>query len=226
MMQTSFVALSEPGPDVAQIDDRVIPVDGGEITVRVYTPDGDGPFPAHVYFHGGGFWLGDLDFSDGTCRELCDGAKCVVVSVDYRLAPEHTYPTAPEDSYAALLWTVAHADELGIDTTRVSVGGASAGGNLAAVVALMARDRSGPPLVAQVLEIPVTDLTMSQPSVVENGEGYLLTRDRHGDVPRLLSRGSGRREAALCVTAPRRRPEQPPACGRHDGGDGPAARRR
>jgi len=177
MMQTSFLALSEPGPEVASVEDRVVAVDGGKIAVRIYTPAGDGPFPAHVYFHGGGFWLGDLDFSDGTCRELCDGADCVVVSVDYRLAPEHTYPTAPEDAYAALLWTVDHASELNIDVARVSVGGASAGGNIAAVVALMARDRSGPPLVCQILEIPVTDLTMSQPSIVENGEGYLLTRD-------------------------------------------------
>ena len=176
MMQTSFLALSEPGPDVASVEDRVVAVDGGEIAVRVYTPAGDGPFPAHVYFHGGGFWLGDLDFSDGTCRELCDGAECVVVSVDYRLAPERTYPTAPEDAYAALLWTVDHGRELNIDVARVSVGGASAGGNIAAVVALMARDRSGPSLVVQILEIPVTDLTMSQPSIVENGEGFLLTR--------------------------------------------------
>jgi len=176
MMQISFLALSEPGPNVANVEDRVVAVDDGEITVRVYTPAGAGPFPCHVYFHGGGFWLGDLDFSDGTCRELCDGAVCVVVSVDYRLAPEHTYPTAPEDSFAALRWTVEHAEELDIDLARVSVGGASAGGNLAAVVALMARDRGGPPLVLQILEIPVTDLTMGQPSIVENGEGYLLTR--------------------------------------------------
>ena len=176
MMQTSFLALSEPGPVVASVEDRTVPVDGGEIVVRVYTPAGEGPFPGLVYLHGGGFWLGDLDFSDSTCRAFCHGAECVVVSTDYRLAPEYPFPIPTEDAYASLCWAVAHAAELGIDATRVAVGGASAGGNLAAVVALMVRDRSGPPLAAQLLEIPVTDLTMSQPSIIENGEGYLLTR--------------------------------------------------
>jgi acetyl esterase len=176
-MQQSFVALGEPAPEVGAIDDRTVPVDGGEIAVRVYTPKGSGPFPAHVYFHGGAFWLGELDHFDTGCSELCAGAECVVVSVDYRLAPEHKFPTPVEDCYAALLWTVAHADELGIDPARVSIGGGSAGGNLTAVVAMMARDRGRPPLVLQVLDIPVTDLTMSCPSVVENGAGYLLTRE-------------------------------------------------
>lgn len=174
MMEMSFFALGEPGPDVASIIDKTVPVDGGKITVRIYTPFGSMPHPAHVYFHGGGFWIGTLDHFDNTCKEICAGAECVVVSVDYRLAPEHTFPTAPEDCYAALLWTVEHASELGIDPRRVSIGGASAGGNLTAVVALMARDRSGPPLVFQTVEIPVTDLTMSHPSIVEN-DGYLLT---------------------------------------------------
>jgi acetyl esterase len=176
VMQQSFLALAEPGPDVAAVADRTVPVDGGEIGVRVYTPDGDGPFPAHVYFHGGGFWLGDLDYCDITARELCAGAGCVVVSVDYRLAPEHKFPTGAEDSYAALGWAAAHAEELGIDPDRISVGGASAGGNLAAVASLMARDRGGPPLVLQVLDIPVTDITMACASITENGEGYLLTK--------------------------------------------------
>jgi len=176
-MQQSFIALGEPPPDVAAIVDRTLPVDGGEITVRVYTPEGDAPFPAHVYFHGGAFWLGELHHFDIGCQELCAGAGCVVVSVDYRLAPEHKFPIPVEDCYAALLWTFAHADELAIDTARVSVGGGSAGGALTAAVALMARDRSGPPLVLQLLDIPVTDLTMSCPSIVENGEGYLLTHD-------------------------------------------------
>lgn len=176
-MQQSFVALGEPGPDVGRVEDRGVPVDGGEITVRVYTPDGTVPFPAHVYFHGGAFWLGELDHFDGACRELCAGAQCVVVSVDYRLAPEHKFPIPVEDCYAALCWTVEQADELGIDRSRVSIGGGSAGGNLTAVVAMMARDRRGPPLVLQVLDIPVTDLTMSCRSIDENGTGYLLTKD-------------------------------------------------
>jgi acetyl esterase len=176
-MEMGFLAFSEPGPDPAATTDHRVPVDGGEIAVRVYRPHGAGPFPVHVYFHGGGFWLGELDHSDPTCRAISAGAGCVVASVDYRLAPEHAFPTAAEDSYAALQWVVAHAPELDVDASRVSVGGGSAGGNLTAVVALMARDRGGPRLVFQVLEIPVTDLTMSQPSVDENGAGYLLTRD-------------------------------------------------
>ena len=154
-----------------------MPVDGGEITVRIYTPFGQGPFPAHLYLHGGGFWLGRPDHFDSNCQATADGAGCVVVSVDYRLAPEHKFPTAPEDCYAALLWLVDHAAELDVDPTRVSVGGGSAGGNLTAVVALMARDRNGPELVFQLLEIPVTDLTGSQPSIVENGSGYMLTKE-------------------------------------------------
>lgn len=176
MMQTMFIGLAEPAPVVGDVTDRVVPVDGGEITVRVFTPDGEGPFPGLVYLHGGGFWLGTLDQFDARCKELCAGAGCVVVSLDYRLAPEHKFPTAPEDCYAALSWTVEHAGELRIDRARLAVGGESAGGNLTAVVTLMARDRGGPPILLQVLEIPVTDLTMSSRSIVENGEGYLLTR--------------------------------------------------
>jgi acetyl esterase len=177
MMERSFFALAESGPEVAGVTDRYVPVSNGQIAVRVYTPFGVAPHPAHLYIHGGGFFMGTLDHFDATCRELCVGADCVVVSVDYRLAPEHKFPTPPEDCYAALCWTFEHADELGIDTSRVSVGGGSAGGNLAAVTALMARDRGGPSLVFQLVEIPVTDLTMSHPSIVENGEGYMLTVD-------------------------------------------------
>src|SRR5207253_308870 len=177
MMDQSFLALGDEGPDVASTVDHRVKVEGGDITVRVYTPHGAAPFPAHLYIHGGGFWMGAVEQFDSGCRHTAEGAGCVVASVDYRLAPEHAFPTAPEDCYAALLWLVAHAAELGVDTTRISVGGGSAGGNLAAVVALMARDRGGPPLVFQVLEIPVTDMTMSHPSVDENGEGYILTKD-------------------------------------------------
>ena len=176
-MDLMFSALSDAGPEMASVEDHVVPVHGGEITVRAYTPEGEAPLPVHVYFHGGGFWLGTLDQFDGECRATAQAAHCVAVSVDYRLAPEHHYPTAPEDCYTALRWVVDHADLLGIDPARTSVGGASAGGNLAAVVALMARDRGGPSLVCQVLSIPVTDLTMSQPSVQENGTGYVLTAD-------------------------------------------------
>jgi acetyl esterase len=181
MMEQSFLMLADDGPEVASIVEHTVSVDAagveaGDITVRVYTPHGDGPFPAHLYLHGGGWWLGHPEHFDGQCRTTAEGAGCVVVSVDYRLAPEFTFPTAPEDCYAALQWLVDHAAELGVDANRISVGGGSAGGNLTAVVALMARDRGGPPLVFQVLEIPATDMTLSQPSVAENAEGYILSR--------------------------------------------------
>ena len=175
MMAMSFGATQDDGPPVREQHDHRIAVEGGEITVRVYAPEGDGPFPCHVYFHGGGFWLGNLDMSDASCRATAVGAGCVVAAVDYRLAPEAKFPVPAEDCFTALTWVVDHAAELGVDADRVSVGGGSAGGNLAAVVSLMARDRGGPSIVLQVLEIPVTDLTMSQESVRSNGAGYLLT---------------------------------------------------
>jgi len=176
-MEQLFVGLGGDGPEVAAVEEHSVPVACGHITVRTYSPHGTPPFPAHLYLHGGGFWLGTLDHFDAECRSTAEAAGCVVAAVDYRLAPEHKFPTPPEDCYTALRWLVERADELGVDASRVSVGGASAGGNLAAVVVLMARDRGGPPLVFQVLEIPVTDLTMSSPCVQENGEGYLLTAE-------------------------------------------------
>jgi acetyl esterase len=175
-MDMMFLALAPEAPEMASIVDTTVPVNGGEIPVRIFTPPGDTPLPLHVYLHGGGFWLGTIDQFEATCRATAAGAGCIVVSVGYRLAPEHAFPTAAEDCYAAVAWVVDHADDLGGDAARLSIGGASAGGNLAAVVSLMARDRGGPPLVVQVLDIPVTDLTMSQPSIDENGEGYLLTK--------------------------------------------------
>ena len=118
-----------------------------------------GPFPALVYYHGGGFWIGTLDHSDGRCRAFANDAQCVVISVAYRLAPEAKFPVPVHDSFAALRWVVDHAEMLNIDRARLAVGGASAGGNLAAVMALLARDRGGPELVLQILEVPATDLT-------------------------------------------------------------------
>ncbi|CAN5549682.1 alpha/beta hydrolase [soil metagenome] len=176
MIDASFRSLGEPGPAVASEVDRAVPVEDGEITVRIYTPDEDGPLPVHVYFHGGAFWLGTLEHSDDNCRRLAVHARCVVVSVDYRLAPGAKFPRPVEDCYSALCWVVDHAAELSIDPSRVSVGGPSAGADLAAVTALMARDRNGPALVFQVLEVPVTDLTMGQPSIEENADGPMLTK--------------------------------------------------
>jgi acetyl esterase len=154
----TFTALNEERPPVASEVDHRIAVDGGEITARVYRPDVDGPLPCYLHLHGGGFWLGTLEQSESACRGIATDVGCVVVDLDYRLAPEHKYPVAADDSYAALLWIAEHAGELGVDASRIAVGGGSAGGNLAAVVALMARDRGGPALVLQVLEIGVFDL--------------------------------------------------------------------
>jgi acetyl esterase len=168
--------LTSDGPPMASIVDHAFPVDGGENVLRVYSPHGGGPFPMHLYFHGGGFFANNPWILDSWCQRIADGAQCIVGSAQYRLAPEHKFPTAAEDAYAALLWFSEHGVELGGDPTRISVGGSSAGGNLAAVSALMARARGGPRLALQVLEIAVLDLTMSTPSYEEFAEGYVLTK--------------------------------------------------
>jgi acetyl esterase len=173
-MQVEMFTSSEP---IAHIENRIIPGPAGEIPVRVYTPAGSGPFPVLVFFHGGGWVICNLDTHDGLCRSLANGAGCVVVSVDYRLAPEHKFPAAPEDCYTATAWVAAHAAEINGDASRIAVSGDSAGGNLAAVVAQMARDRGGPTLVFQLLMYPATDFSMKSRSIEENGEGYFLTRD-------------------------------------------------
>ena len=149
------------------------------------------PLPLLVFFHGGGFVVCDLGTHDALCRNLCAGAGCVVASVDYRLAPEHRFPAAPDDCLAATRWAAEHAAELGADPARVAVGGDSAGGNLAAVVALRARDGGGPRLAGQLLLYPTTDAAAAgMPSLVENAEGYGLTvrdmawfKDRYFDGP-------------------------------------------
>ena len=166
-----------PFPDVAAITEHRVPVKGTEIAVRLYSPGGAGPHPALVFYHGGGWVIGDLDTHDGLCRTLTNAAGCLVASVDYRLAPETKYPAAPEDSYAALLWLVANAGKLGIDPRRIAVGGDSAGGNLSTVVAIMARDRKGPALASQILIYPVTNHSLDTPSYHENATGYVLTRE-------------------------------------------------
>ena len=160
------------GVDVRDVE---VPVDGGRIVVRLYRAS-PGRLPLHVYLHGGGWCVGSLADVDPRCRTTAARAGCMVASVDYRLAPENQFPTGLEDAYAALVWLVSRADELGIDPARVSVGGESAGANLATVCCLLARDRDGPEIALQVLVVPSTDATMSQPSVTEMGSGYLLTR--------------------------------------------------
>lgn len=148
---------------VGAVADTVIPGPAGDLPVRVYSPEGDGPFPALVWFHGGGWTIGSLDENEVACRAVCAGAEAVVVSVDYRLAPENPYPAAADDCYAAVRWVHEHGERLAADPARLAVGGESAGGNLAAVVALKARDLGGPPIRLQVLVSPV---------VGHPGDGY------------------------------------------------------
>jgi acetyl esterase len=168
-------------PEVATITDHKVAVEGGEIDVRVFTPIGSAPFPAFVNYHGGAFRLGTIHakLNDAMCQYWAAGAGCVVVTVEYRLAPEHKFPTAPNDCYAALVWVAEHAGELGVDAARIAVGGQSAGGNLATVVTLMARDLGGPSIVHQVLEIPAPDMVgvLDYPSATEFGTGYIITSD-------------------------------------------------
>lgn len=163
---------------VAAVADRTIPGPAGEIAMRIYTPEGPGPFPLLVFFHGGGWVICNLETHDPTCRALCAGAGVVVVSVDYRLAPEAKFPAPLDDCLAATRWAAASGAALGVDPARIAVGGDSAGGNLAAAVALRARDEGGPALRGQLLIYPVTDHHASgMPSYAENAEGYGLTRD-------------------------------------------------
>jgi acetyl esterase len=171
----SQMNTADTATPVARHENHTLPGPAGDLPVRLYAPEADGPLPVLAYFHGGGFVIGDLDTHDGTCRELAVGAECLVVSVDYRLAPEHPFPAAPEDCYAATAWLAEHCAELGGDPTRLAVGGDSAGGNLAAAVALMARERGGPPLAHQLLIYPVTDYAFETASYRENAEGYMLT---------------------------------------------------
>jgi acetyl esterase len=176
--QTIRVALAMgAGEPVARVEDRRIPGPGGDIPVRLYEPAGQRPFPVLVFFHGGGWVVGNLETMDLFCRLITNAAGCLVASVNYRHAPEHPFPAAAEDAYAATRWIAGHAAALGGDAARLAVGGTSAGGNLAAVVAQMARDRGTPSLAFQLLMVPVTDCDFATASYRENAEGYGLTAD-------------------------------------------------
>ncbi len=163
--------------EVAKVDDRTIPGPAGDIPVRIYSPAGAGPLPVMVFFHGGGWVIGDLETHDRLCRALANAAASVVISVDYRLAPEHRYPAAVEDAYAATLWALANVAELSGGVARVYVGGDSAGGNLAAAVALLARNSRVAGIAYQVLLYPITDRSFDSPSYRDKADGYLLSRD-------------------------------------------------
>jgi len=176
-LATQYNAAGKLPPlPVGSVVNRVIPGPGGELPIRIYTPHGTGPFPLMMYFHGSGFVMCNLDTHDRGCRNLCNATGCVVISVDYRLAPEHKFPAAPEDCYAATKWAAVHAGELNADPAHIVLAGDSAGGNLVAVTALMARDRGAPALCGQLMIVPVTDYPKpGYPSYVENGQGYGLT---------------------------------------------------
>lgn len=163
--------------DVATVREIVVPGPAGAIRTRLYAPAGPLPMPLLVYFHGGGWVVGSLDTHDGVCRSLARRTPCFVLSVDYRMAPEHRFPAAVEDAWAATIWAAAHAYEFSGDPRCLAVGGDSAGGNLAAVVALRARDREAPSLRLQLLVYPVLDYDFTTPSYERNAAGYALTRE-------------------------------------------------
>jgi acetyl esterase len=169
--------LQPDPPDVAEVRDLRAPSPRGDMALRLYRGLGTergAALPALVYFHGGGWVIGDLDTHDGVCRLIASAAGCAVISVDYRLAPEHKFPAAVDDAMTATEWIAAHAATLGVDASRLAVGGDSAGGNLAAVVALIARDRGGPRLRFQLLLYPATDFVASDDPQRQRFEGFPL----------------------------------------------------
>ncbi len=176
-LMESLRALTGPGDPVARVEDRRIPGPAGDIPVRLYGPDGPAPRPLLVYFHGGGWVLGSLESHDNTLRRLANASGCAILAIDYRLAPEHRFPAAVDDCYAASAWASANAASLGADPARIAVGGDSAGGNLTAVVTQLARDRGGPALRFQLLVYPATDASTDTPSYRENATGYFLELD-------------------------------------------------
>ncbi|MDE0659861.1 MAG: alpha/beta hydrolase [Gammaproteobacteria bacterium] len=203
-----------PEVEVGTVDD----IKAGDVPARVYRPRGSGPFPVVMMFHGGGWVIGDLDTADCQSREVCTGTGALVVSVDYRLAPEHRFPAAAEDCYSATLWAAKHAAAYDGDAGSLAVAGDSAGGNLAAVVAQMARDRRGPAIAFQLLVYPVMDgVNFDRASYRDNADGYLLTAEamhwfwdhyaptlddrRHAYASPLLANDLSRLPPALVMTA-------------------------
>jgi acetyl esterase/lipase len=167
------MAAMPPPAELPRVEDRTIT---GGIKTRIYWPVSDpSDLPVVVFYHGGGWVIGDLDSHDATARAIAGGVGAVVVAVDYRLAPEHPYPAAVDDAFAALKWVSEHAAELGADPSRLAVAGDSAGGNLAAVVSQLARDAGGPPIKFQLLWYPATTLDSSLPSMTENADAPVLS---------------------------------------------------
>ena len=181
-MMDMMAALAQgplpPPPQVGEVREIEVPTPSGPVAVRLYRPPGAGTPPLLIWMHGGGFVLGSLESADPTARELCAGAGVLVASIDYPLAPEHPWPAAPEACHAVAAWLAERADELGFDAGRVALGGDSAGGNLAAVTALLAAERGGPAISYQLLVYPMCDLVGDHPSMRENADGYLLSASR------------------------------------------------
>ena len=170
-------APADPQLMAERVADRKITGPGGEIPIRLYYPQGNSPYPVVVYFHGGGWVIGNLDTHHALCHALSKTSGCLVVAVDYRLAPENPYPAAIEDAYAATCWVADNAKAIRAAESRIAVLGDSAGGTLATVAAMMARDRGKPDIALQVLIYPITDYNFNTASYLNNGEGYMLTRD-------------------------------------------------
>jgi acetyl esterase len=174
----AFADLQAPPQDVAAVSHRFIPGPTADLPVRIYTPEGQGPFPAIVYFHGSGWVILNIEICDPTSRVLANTTGCVVVAVNYQKAPEHKFPVPFDDAWASTCWVAEHAEELNIDRDRLAVAGDSAGGNISAVIAQRCRDR-GPALAAQLLIYPGVDMDPDAPyqSRIDNAEGYFLTAD-------------------------------------------------
>jgi len=173
----AYIDLQGPPEEVAAVTHRYVPGPTADLPVRIYTPDGDGPFPALVLFHGSGWVIANLDVTDAPARALANRTGCVVVAVNYQKAPEHKFPIPLEDCYAATAWVAKQAADLRVDPRRIGVAGDSAGGNLAAAVAIHARDVGGPELAYQLLIYPATNYDLDTPSALANAEGYLLQRE-------------------------------------------------
>jgi len=179
LYRESRAALTPEPPAVESVQLLLAPAAGGPVPVRHYRPAGsrrDEVVPALVYYHGGGWVIGDLDTHDVVCRTLANGARCAVFSVEYRKGPEAPFPAGVEDSFGALQFVAKNAAALAVDPARIAVGGDSAGGNLAAVMSLMARDAGGPAISFQLLIYPATDQRMGHPTIDSNGVGYLLEK--------------------------------------------------
>jgi acetyl esterase/lipase len=199
-----------PGPSVGECVDGVLPGAAGDLAYRLYRPERRGPHPIVVYFHGGGWVLGSHDADDPFCRDLCVRSDAIVISVDYRHAPEARFPAAPDDGFAAVQWIAAHAESLGGVPGHIAVAGWSAGANIATVVCQMARDAGGPAIAGQLLVAPVTDADFSRGSYVENADGFILTTalmrwfwDHYADEPdRANPKASPLRAASLAGLPP------------------------